>query len=132
MKKVFIGFAILMVVLLAAAALAPYLFKDKIKQVLDKQIAKNVKAKVLYQTDNVNISLFRDFPNLALSIDDLTIIGQDSFQRDTLAALPNFSLGLDLISVIAGDRLKIRSVKLQDPRLKLKVLKSGRANWDIF
>ncbi|QMU31068.1 AsmA-like C-terminal region-containing protein [Adhaeribacter radiodurans] len=132
MKKVFIGFVIFIVVLIAAAALTPYLFKDKIKQVLDKQIAKNVKAKVLYQTDNVSISLFRDFPNLALSIDDLTIIGQDSFQRDTLAMLPNFSMGLDLMSVIAGDKLKVRSVKLQDPRLKLKVLKSGRANWDIF
>lgn len=132
MKKVFIGFIIFMVVVLAAAALMPYLFKDKIKQVLDKEIAKNIDAAVLYQTDNVHLSIFRDFPNLALSIDDLTIIGQDSFKRDTLAYLPEFNLGLDVMSVITGDELKVRSVILQDPRIKLKVLKSGRANWDIF
>jgi len=132
MKKVFIGFVILIVVLLAAAALVPYLFKDKVKQVLDKQIAENVNAKVIYAADDVSLSLFRHFPNLALSVNNLTVVGLDSFQRDTLAILPNFSLGLDVMSVITGDELKVKSVLLQEPKIKLVVLKSGQANWDIF
>ncbi|MGV3503097.1 MAG: AsmA-like C-terminal region-containing protein [Adhaeribacter sp.] len=132
MKKVFIGLGILLVVLVAAAALMPYLFKDKIKQVLDKQIEKNIAAKVLYKTDDVSLSVFRNFPNLSLSVDNLTVIGLDSFQRDTLAALPAFSLGLDLMSVISGQELKVKSIHLENPRIKLVVLKSGRANWDIF
>ena len=132
MKKVFIGFAIFIVVLLAAAALVPYLFKDKVKEVLDKQIAENVNAKVSYKADAVHLSLLRHFPNLALSVDNLTVIGLDSFQRDTLAALPNFSMGLDMMSVITGDELKVKSILLQDPSIKLVKLKSGRTNWDIF
>lgn len=132
MKKVFIGLGIFLVVLLAAAALMPYLFKDKVKQVLDKQIEKNVAARVIYKADDVSLSVFRHFPQLSLTVNNLTVIGLDSFQRDTLAALPAFSMGLDLLSVISGDELKVKSIHLQDPKIKLLVLKSGRANWDIF
>ncbi|RNI32334.1 AsmA family protein [Rufibacter immobilis] len=132
MRKVFIGLAIFIVVLLASAALIPVFFKDKIKERLDKEIAKSINARVLYETDNVGLSLFSTFPDLGLSVKELTIIGKDSFQRDTLAYLPNFSLGLDLMSVISGDQIEIKSVQLEEPRLRLLVLKSGKANWDIF
>jgi hypothetical protein len=132
MKKVFIGFAIFLVILLAAAALVPVLFKDKIKEIVDKEIAKNVEAKVQYAANDVDVSIFSTFPNLGLGIDKLTVIGVDSFQRDTLAYLPKFRMGLDLMSVISGDKMKVESITLTEPRLKLKVLKSGKANWDIY
>lgn len=132
MKKVFIGFAVFLVILLAAAALVPVLFKDKIKQLVDAEIAKNVDAKVLYAANDVDISIFSTFPDLGLGIDNLNVIGVDSFQRDTLAYLPKFRMGLDLMSVISGDQMKIKSIKLTEPRLKLKILKSGKANWDIY
>src|SRR5688500_13770025 len=132
MKKVFIGFAIFLVILLAAAALIPVLFKDKIKQMVDAEIAKNVDAKVLYAAKDVDISIFSTFPDLGLGIDNLNVIGVDSFQRDTLAYLPKFRMGLDLMSVISGDKMKIKSIKLTEPRLKLRILKSGKANWDIY
>ena len=132
MKKVFIGFAIFLVILLAAAALVPVLFKDKIKQMVDAEIAKNVNAKVLYAANDVDISIFSTFPDLGLGIDNLNVIGVDSFQRDTLAYLPKFRMGLDLMSVISGDKMKIKSIKLTEPRIKLRILKSGLANWDIY
>ncbi|WP_181304795.1 AsmA-like C-terminal region-containing protein [Rufibacter sp. XAAS-G3-1] len=132
MRKIFIGLAVFIVVLLAAAALIPVFFKDKIKERLDEEIAKSINARVLYETNNVSLSLFRTFPDLGLSVKELTIVGKDSFQRDTLAYLPDFNLGLDLMSVITGNEIEINSVQLDQPRLKLLVLKSGKANWDIF
>ncbi|WP_299818354.1 AsmA-like C-terminal region-containing protein [uncultured Pontibacter sp.] len=132
MKKVVIGFFIFLAVLLAFAALVPVLFKDKIKQTLDKEIAKNINATVIYETDDVSLSLFRDFPNLSLGVDNLAIVGKDSFQTDTLAQIPSFRMGLNLASVISGDELKVNSVTLDEPVIRLIVLKSGKANWDIF
>ncbi|MBD1397420.1 AsmA family protein [Pontibacter sp. JH31] len=132
MKKVVIGFFIFLVVLLAAAALVPLLFKDKIKQALDKEIAKNINATVIYETDDVSLSLFRDFPNMSLGVEDLMVVGQDSFATDTLAIIPSFRMGLDLMSVIGGSQLKINNIKLENPTIRLLVLKSGKANWDIF
>lgn len=132
MKKVVIGFFVFLAVLLALAALVPLLFKDKIKQALDKEIAKNINASVVYATDDVSLSLFRDFPNMSLGVENLLVVGQDSFATDTLAKVPSFQMGLDLMSVITGNRVKVNSIKLDDPTIRLLVLKSGKANWDIF
>ncbi|WP_162428105.1 AsmA-like C-terminal region-containing protein [Pontibacter pudoricolor] len=132
MKKVVIGFFVFLAVLLAVAALVPVLFKDKIKQTLDKEIAKNINANVLYQTDDVSLSLFRDFPNVSLGVENLAIVGIDSFATDTLAQVPSFRMGLDLMSVITGDELEINSITMDEPKIRLIVLKSGKANWDIM
>lgn len=131
MKKVVIGFFIFLAVLLLAAAVAPLLFKDKIKQALDKEIAKNINANVNYATDDVSLSLLRDFPNLSLGVDNLSVVGKDSFATDTLAMIPSFRMGLNLFSVF-GDELQVNSITLNEPTIRLLVLKSGKANWDIF
>ncbi|WP_018476351.1 AsmA family protein [Pontibacter roseus] len=132
MKKIVIGFFVFLALLFAAAALVPLLFKDKIKEALDKEIAKNINATVFYNTEDVSLSLFRDFPNMSLGVENLLIVGQDSFATDTLAKIPSFRMGLDLMSVIGGDQLKINKIALEDPIIRLLVLKSGKANWDIF
>jgi hypothetical protein len=131
MRKFFLGLLIFLVVLVAAVALAPVLFKDKLKAALDKQLAQKLSARVEYQPDNVSVGLIRTFPDLNLSIEQLRVIGKDSFARDTLAYLPRLDVGLDLMSVISGDEIKINSVNLEQPDIHARVLKSGRANWDI-
>ncbi|MDF7812531.1 AsmA-like C-terminal region-containing protein [Hymenobacter sp. YC55] len=132
MRKFWIGLLIFLVVLVAGIALTPILFKDKIKQALDKQLAERVDAKVQYDPNNVSLSLFSSFPDLALGIDELRVIGQDSFAHDTLAYLPSFRVGLDLMSVVSGDQIKIKSILLDRPDISVKVLKSGKANWDVM
>ncbi|UOG74821.1 hypothetical protein MTX78_22240 [Hymenobacter tibetensis] len=132
MRKFWIGLLVFLVVLVAGVALTPILFKDKIKQALDKQLAERVNAKVQYDPKNVSLSLFSSFPDLALGIDELRVIGQDSFARDTLAYLPSFRVGLDLMSVVRGSTIKINSVALDQPDISVKVLKSGLANYDIM
>ncbi|SNR50617.1 AsmA family protein [Hymenobacter mucosus] len=132
MRKILIGLLIFVVVVVVALAAAPFLFKDKIRQEFDKQLAQRVRAKVEYDPGNVDVTLLSTFPNLSLRLDQLRIIGQDSFSRDTLAYLPRLDVGLDLMSVISGDQIKIKNVTLEQPDLSLRVLKSGRANWDVF
>ncbi|MCB2378587.1 AsmA family protein [Hymenobacter sp. BT635] len=132
MRKFLLGLLIFLVVVVAAVALTPILFKDKIKQALDQQLAQRVNAKVEYDPGNVSLSLFSTFPDLALSIDQLRVIGKDSFARDTLAYLPSFRVGMDLMSVVRGEQIKIKSIELDQPDISARVLKSGRANWDIM
>ena len=132
MRKFLIGLGIFLVVILAGLALAPFLFKDKIKAAFDKQLAQRVRADVQYDPANVDVTLLSSFPDLSLRINQLRIIGQDSFARDTLAYLPEVRVGLNLMSVISGDQIKINSVVLEEPDINVRVLKSGRANWDIM
>ncbi|RZL05203.1 MAG: membrane assembly protein AsmA, partial [Hymenobacter sp.] len=96
MRKIFFGFLLFLVVLVAAAALAPFLFKDKLRALADKQIAQRVRAKVQYNPADIDVTLLSTFPDLGLDIKNLRVIGVDSFSRDTLAYLPRLRVGLDL------------------------------------
>ncbi|GAA4501788.1 hypothetical protein GCM10023172_24140 [Hymenobacter ginsengisoli] len=132
MRKILLGFLAFMLLLVVALAAAPFLFKDKLRALADKQIAQRVRAKVQYNPADIDVTLLSTFPDLGLDIKNLRVIGLDSFSRDTLAYLPDLKVGLDLMSVIKGQQIDVKSVVLDQPDIAVKVLKSGRANWDIM
>ena len=131
MRKILLGLLALVIVLVVAAVAAPLLFKDKLRALADKQIAQRVRAKVLYNPADIDVSVFHSFPDLTLDIKNLRVIGLDSFSRDTLAYLPGLRVGLDVMTVIKGQEIKINNVELDRPDLSLRRLKSGLANWDV-
>jgi hypothetical protein len=132
MRKILLGFLAFVVLLVVALAAAPFLFKDKLRALADKQIAQRVRAKVQYNPADIDVTLLSTFPDLGLDIKNLRVIGLDSFSRDTLAYLPDLKVGLDLMSVVKGQQIDIKSIALDRPELSVKVLKSGLANWDIM
>jgi uncharacterized protein involved in outer membrane biogenesis len=125
---------VLAVLLLAAAILIPILFKDQIAERVKAEINKNVEARVDW--GDFSLSLLRNFPNLAFSLNDLIVTGVDAFEGDTLTSVGSFRLVLDLGSVVRGvrrgDQIVIRSIRIDDPVIHAKVLEDGRANWDIM
>ncbi|WP_375416891.1 AsmA-like C-terminal region-containing protein [uncultured Hymenobacter sp.] len=131
MRKILLGLLAVVVVLMAAAVAAPFLFKDKLRALADRQIAQRLRAQVQYDPNSIDVSLLRSFPELTVSLRELRIIGQDSFRRDTLAYLPAVRVGLDVMSVVRGGAVDVNSIALDRPDIQLKVLKSGRSNWDI-
>ncbi|TDN36137.1 hypothetical protein E4631_07625 [Hymenobacter sp. UV11] len=132
MRKILLGFLVFVVLLVVGLVAAPFLFKDKLRALADKQIAQRVRAKVQYNPADIDVTLLSTFPDLGLDIKNLRVIGLDSFSRDTLAYLPDLKVGLDLMSVIKGQQIDVKSVTLDQPDIAVKVLKSGRANWDIM
>ncbi|HEV8456385.1 MAG TPA: hypothetical protein VGQ24_15945, partial [Gemmatimonadales bacterium] len=72
-------FALVLVLLLVL----PMLFRDRIAQRVKTAVNQNVNARVDWR--DVGLSFFRHFPNLTLTLDDLTAVGVERFQSDTLA-----------------------------------------------
>jgi len=132
MRKVLLGLLAVIVLLVVALAAAPFLFQDKIRTLADKQIAQRVRARVQYNPADISLTLLSTFPNLSLDIKNLRVIGVDSFSRDTLAYLPEMRVGLDLMSVVKGQKIDIKNISLTRPDFNIRVLKSGRANWDVM
>ncbi|HEX6534134.1 MAG TPA: AsmA-like C-terminal region-containing protein [Gemmatimonadaceae bacterium] len=120
-------------VVLALLIVLPVLLRDRIAQRAKVEVNRNVNARVDWR--DVGLSFFRNFPNLSLSLDDLTAVGIGRFQGDTLAAVRHLRVVLDLGSVIgnltSGKPLVVRAVELDRPRLSLISLEDGAANWDI-
>jgi hypothetical protein len=130
MKKILLTIAIVFAVLLVAAAAVPYLFKDQIVAKVKSVINQKLNAKVDFKA--FDLTLIRSFPKMGIRLNDLSVVGVDSFAYDTLANIKQLQLDLNLMSVIKGETYEINSVNLQEPTILAKVLKSGKANWDIM
>jgi hypothetical protein len=129
MKKFLKISGILVILLIATVIILPFLFKDKIIQLVKDQANENLNAKVEFR--DVSLSLIKSFPNFSFGLHDLSISGVEAFEGDTLMKAGNIGLTLDLMSVIKGEQFDIRSILLEDIYLHVKVLEDGRANYDI-
>jgi hypothetical protein len=129
-KKIAITIAVLLVVLIAAAACVPLFFKKEIVAKVKSSINNKVNAKIDF--GDFDLSLISSFPNLGIKLNNLTVVGVDSFALDTLAKIKQTQLNLNLMSVIKGETYEIKSINLDEPTIYAKVLKSGKANWDIM
>jgi AsmA-like C-terminal region/AsmA family len=124
----------LVVLLLALLVVLPLLFRDRIAQQVNAKVNESVNARVEWR--DLGLTFFRNFPNLTLRLDDLTVVGIDQFKGDTLAAIGHFNVALDLASVVrnllgSSAPIVVRSIELDQPRLSLLALEDGTANWDI-
>jgi hypothetical protein len=108
LKKVIIGFGIFIFLFLATLIAIPFLFKDKINEKIKVEINKNLLADVDY--GKFDLTIFRSFPNLTFSLYDLSIVGRDDFEGDTLAKFSEFSIGMDIMSVFKSDQIEIHSI----------------------
>jgi hypothetical protein len=134
-KKVKIALIVvvsLFVTVIALAITLPIIYKDDIKKAIDDAIAEKVNATVKFDADKFDVTLFSDFPNLTVSLQDLGVINAAPFEGDTLVAIKEFEIGINLLSLISGDKIKINSVTLTEPYINIKVLADGRANYDIM
>jgi hypothetical protein len=124
------GVVLLLLILLAAL---PYLFRGRIEERAKLEANKTLDAKVDWH--DLGLSLFGNFPNLTVSLNDLAVTGKGKFDGDTLAAIRHLGVVLDLASVIgnytSGQAIVIRGIELDHPRLALVALEDGTANWDI-
>ncbi len=129
LKKVFKITGLILLILIAIAFAAPYLFKNQIVTLVKKEINKKLNAKVDFK--DVDVSFFRHFPKVAVGITDLQITGNDIFSADTLVAAKRIDAALNIMSVIGGKDITIYSVFIETARIHAIVNKDSLANWDI-
>lgn len=129
MKKALKWIGIFLVLFIAFLVAAPFLFKDKIVAKIKEETNKNLNAKVDF--GDFDLSLIRSFPNFSLRMNELKVINVEPFAGDTLLYTKQLDLTVDLMSVIRGGEITIRSVNLNSPVLYFLVNKEGKANWDI-
>ncbi len=116
--------------IIALLFVLPFLFKGKIVSAVKEAANNNLNAKVSFN-DDISLSLLRNFPNLSLGIQDVKVVGVDSFAQDTLIDAKSIRLVLDLTSVWKGETVVIRKIAITDARAQVIFLKSGAANFDI-
>ena len=130
MKKIAKIIGIALVCLVAAMVIVPIAFKDKIKEVVIGEANKLINAE--FGIEDLNISLFREFPQASVGIEGFWLRGKEEFAHDTLAYVGDVEVAVNLKSIFGNGGFDITKILVKDTYLKAIVLEDGCANWDIM
>jgi two-component sensor histidine kinase len=128
-KRIFKWTGITFLVLLIAVIAAPFLFKDKLIQLVKDEANKSLNAKVDF--GQFDLTLISSFPDFRFKIQNVSVINVEPFAGDTLAYIKQLSFDLNLKSVLSGDKYQINSLIVDEPHINATVNNEGKASWDI-
>jgi len=130
-KRFFYFLLILLFLFIGTLIAIPYFFKDEIVARAKTEMNNSLNAKADF--DDLSLSLITSFPNLSLSLNDITVDGVDEFEGLRLAEIDQFSVTADLMSVINNDEgpIVVKSFTIDNADIYIKILKNGKANYDI-
>lgn len=124
--KILGGLILLILILLITL---PILFKGKITELIQEQMDENLKARIELQ--DIDLSLISSFPDFSLELKGLKVTGTQDFEGIKLAEIGSIQTTLDLMSVISGDQIKIKTFGISDASFEVIVNKDTVANYDI-
>ncbi|MDZ7899298.1 MAG: AsmA-like C-terminal region-containing protein, partial [Arcicella sp.] len=130
MKKILIILISFLAFLAISAFAVPYFFKDKIQVKVNQEIQKKINATVYYE--GFDVSLFKNFPDITLSLSGFGVVGKSPFMGDTLIQAKQFSVAADVKSILSGDKIEVHFVGLESPKILIKTLYDGSSNYDIY
>jgi len=128
MKKVLRILVISLGVILLLLIVTPLLFKSKIETVVKEKVNEEIHATVDWS--KFGLSFFRGFPDLSINLHQVSVVGVEAFEGDTLAGLQRFELRVNPFSAIRGNPV-VKSILVDHPLINGIVLEDGRANWEI-
>lgn len=132
MKKVFLIIGIVVVVLIAAVAATPFVFKGKILEIAKREVNNMLTAQVDFNDDAFQVSIFKTFPNLSVQFGDLQIVGTGQFANDTLLSIKRLSATVDIMTLIKSQPIGIIDVTIEKPHIRALVAADSAANFDIM
>ncbi|HSI71232.1 MAG TPA: AsmA-like C-terminal region-containing protein [Gillisia sp.] len=131
MKKALKITGIVLLVLLIMLIAAPFIFESQLKDMVKKTINDNVNATVEFS--DLDLSLFRSFPQATLVLSDVSVINHAPFEGDTLAIGEEILLEMSIKELFksAEKPKRVDQLILNKAFVNIKVDSLGNANYDI-
>ncbi|MEL6303274.1 MAG: AsmA-like C-terminal region-containing protein [Bacteroidota bacterium] len=126
--KILAGVVLVVVVLLIAV---PFFLKGKIADIIKNKVNNNITA--TFDFEEAHLSLFKDFPNAHVALDDISLINAAPFEGDTLFAASHIGLSMSLSELFKTeeDPIAIKRLVLENAKVGIQVDADENANYDI-
>ncbi|MBK9149612.1 MAG: hypothetical protein IPM26_00865 [Saprospiraceae bacterium] len=116
--------------LLLALIIFPFVFKDKIIEAVKNAINDNLEAEVAFE--KIDLSVWKSFPDINISVHDLSITGVDTFESLQLLKTDRLDLDFSFWSVVGKNITpSLKYIGLQKPVVNILVLNDSLANYMI-
>lgn len=131
MKKTIKIILIVLLVLIVGLIAAPFIFRGQLEDIVKRTINENLNATVAWE--DLDLSLFRSFPDAALTIHEYSVINKAPFEGDTLASGNSLRLDMGITQLFksSGEPIQVDAILLNEAYVNIKVDSLGNANYDI-
>ena len=120
----------IVLVLIIALVSIPFLFKDKIVEMVSNTINNNINATVTFK--EVDLSLLKNFPLASISISDIAVANKAPFLGDTLYSAKELNLSMKITELFksADEVLALKSIRTKNGQLNIIFNKENNGNYD--
>lgn len=123
-KRSLVALVILVVLFFAAAVAVPIIYKKDIVGLIKSDINTFVNAEVDFDED-ISIKILPSFPNLTVEIENVHIVGKESFKNDTLVNCSKLVATIGLKELFKNQKINLIYLELQKPNINLISNASG-------
>jgi len=124
-----LGLTFLVALLLLIAA--PFFLKGKISTLIKNKVNQNVEAN--FNFEDASLSIFSDFPNATVRMQNIALTNKAPFAGDTLFSCGSLALEMSVKELFkdANQSIAIQSVTADKALLNLLIDQQEQANYDI-
>ena len=124
-----VGIFLLLIVLLLA--LTPIFFKGTMERLVKRSIDANLNVDVAWE--DFDLTLFRSFPDAALTIKNFTVINRAPFEGDTLASGEYLKLDMGITQLFKNENesIAIDALYFEKTFVNILIDSTGQTNYDI-
>lgn len=115
--------------LLILMFLLPLLFPQTLTKKINGWANSSINGHIAFSA--TGLSFFKHFPALTLTLYDVNLEGSAPFEKDTLLAAKEISLGIDLTSLLKS-KININKIYLNQAFINIRVDSAGRANYNVY
>ena len=127
LKIVGIVIGLLIVFLIAA----PFLFEGKILDIVKSTVNKNIDAE--FDFADADISFIRNFPEVTVSVNDMSILNTGTFAGKTLVAAKSANISVPFMQIFnsEGESYTVNSFSIDGAVVNILIDEDGNVNYDI-
>ncbi|MFT5926784.1 MAG: hypothetical protein ACI9WL_001535, partial [Rubritalea sp.] len=131
MKKLFKILGITLIAVLILIGTGPFFFKDQIAEIIKNKLNASMDAQIDFV--EVDMSLFRAFPDVRLQIEGVSILNKAPFDGDTLFYGKEVKIDLPIGDLFnnARDPIHVNELIVNGVVARFTVDEKGNSSWDI-
>ena len=118
------------VISLLAFIVLPIIFADTITEKVKVLANKNLEGELNF--NDSELSFFKHFPSLTLTLHELNLNGSKPYQNKSLISAKEIGFGIDVWSVVFGSQTQIEEIYIDNAKINILVNQKGEANYNIY
>lgn len=143
-KKIAVAVLFFAILVVSTFLVITFAYEKEVKDYMIGQLNENLKTKVIVDSKNIQLSLFKDFPFASLVFKNITMLeapisisGPDKkgnrkfLKQDTLFSVEDISLQFSIWDIL-GKNYVVKEITADNGRIRLREGKGGSVNWDVW